>query len=187
MTKVYIIENNLFESISNKNIPSNIKSRIEKYKVKNDYQNSYIAWYYLNEKLKKDFNINLEKEEIFENEYHKPYIKNIYFNLSHSENLIVIAISNNEVGIDIEIINNNKDYILLKKKLLVDNISNEELIKKWTQIEASFKYDGTGILYSKLNEINIENVSSYKVLDRYNNSYYLSIKTNEEVKLENIK
>ena len=188
MTKIFIIESKAYELIKDYQFSDEIYSRISKYKVKKDYINSFIAWYYLLKILKEDY--NLENPNIYDNEYHKPLIDGINFNISHSNNLILIGISNNNIGLDIEMVNPTKDLTLLKKKIFNDeSIDNEILIKNWTKIEATFKYDGTGIIYSDLKDEKIkdktfENIQTFEILDSFNNKYYYSIKLKEKEKIE---
>lgn len=81
----------------------------------------------------------------------KPYLKkfpDIHFNLSHSEEIALCAISNNPVGIDVEYLNKNIDYVNIAKRFF----SPDEIIKTkldfftlWTQKEAYLKSQGKGI------------------------------------------
>jgi len=102
---------------------------------------------YLNQK---PINIHLE---IGANK--KPFVQNrrgddLHYNVSHSGDLILIAVSNSEVGIDIEKINDSFSY----KEILPHNFSDEEIlfIKKpedfyllWTRKEALLKATAKGI------------------------------------------
>lgn len=185
MTKVFVIENKIYDSIKDIKLPDNVYNRVTKYKIENDYKNSFVAWFFLLKILKEDFNI--DNPIMYENEYHKPYIEGIFFNISHSNNMVVIGISNNNIGIDIEMINTLKDLSSLKKKLFSNELLDDDsFIKKWTQIEAKFKYDGTGIVYSNLKDLKIdeENIKSFEIFDSYKNKYYFSIKTNEEIDIK---
>lgn len=101
-------------------------------------------------------------EEVFlsENKYGKLYLLNctrdkyIYFNLSHSGSIIALAISNKEVGIDVEFIEPKYlkaiHYILNKEEIsFVNNQQKENMLKTyytiWTRKEALFKAIGTGL------------------------------------------
>ena len=184
MTKVFVIENKIYDSIKDIKLPDNVYNRVTKYKIENDYKNSFVAWFFLLKILKEQYNIN--NPFIFENEYHRPLIQGVYFNISHSNNLVLIGISNNNIGLDIEMLNSSRDFTLLKNKIFKDEFLNDDtFIKKWTQLEAKFKYDGTGIIYSKLKTINLikENIQSFDVQDSNNNKYYVSIKSNEEYEI----
>lgn len=184
MTKVYIIDIN--KDIKNIVLPSNLVDRVSKYKLSDDYNNSYIAWSNLYLILKEEYNIDLSCIDILENEYGKPFINDIYFNLSHSNNIVTICISDEQCGIDVEMVNPKKDLSLLMKKILSSNELNQSdvfdyFIMKWTKIESYFKYNGTGIVYSKINDIDIDNVFTYDILDSQNNKYYISIKSDDNI------
>lgn len=193
MTSIYIYDLDqeiLDESIIN-NLPKSIKDRIKKYNIKNNFQSSLISWYILYNKLYSDFGIEIS--EVKENKYHKPYIDGIHFNITHSNNLIVVMISNNECGIDVEMIKNKLDYHLLSKKILSkeeynefiqSKNQNEYVVKKWTQKEACFKELGTGIVFSDLTNIDTSNIVSKKINDLKGNEYYLSYTNDSKVEIE---
>lgn len=128
---------------------------------------------YLKEILK-EYHIDYD---IFYNEYGKPYIKNnpIYFNISHSNDYIVIIISDRECGIDIEKIRpvnyNIIDKMCLdKEKQLIKDDKSFTLM--WTKKEAYSKYKGIGFGYGfkNIDTTNI-NINTIYFLD-YIISYY---------------
>ncbi len=84
--------------------------------------------------------------ELFKNEHGKPYLKNseFYFNISHCGEFICIAISEYEIGVDVERIGNVKPQIIERflKKNPSDDLENTYL---WTDYESIGKYYGTGI------------------------------------------
>jgi len=143
------------------------------------------AWSLLSQILITEYQLDIEKEIIIYNKYKKPYIKNsnIYFNISHSKNLIAIVIDNKECGIDIEYIDYKRDIDKLKHKVL----SNKELkiynsvkdkhkyfYKMWTKKEAYYKTIGTGIIVSELSqEQKLSNTRSYIYIDK-KDKYYIS-------------
>ena len=96
------------------------------------------------------------------------FIKNnpIYFNISHSENVLAIAISDNIVGIDIEYQNPNfqfenvLDYVLSKsEKLTIRDLPKERQLSQffqyWTQKESALKAVGVGLNFD-LTQIEIK-------------------------------
>lgn len=109
----------------------------------------------------KELGINYENILIKEDSFGKPFIencKNIYFNISHSQNIIAIGFSENPVGIDVEF--EGVDGIKIAKRLFTkkenDYIKNSTNPKKafleiWTKKEAYVKYLGVG-LKKPLNE-----------------------------------
>ena len=96
--------------------------------------------YYFKKKYVGEFHLN---------EYGKPMSDNVYFNISHSKGVVVIAVSqNHEVGVDIELLQP-------KDKELVKYVCNDEeyrfvknevdFISIWTNKESIVKCVGTGI------------------------------------------
>lgn len=109
----------------------------------------------------------------------KPYLSNsssFYFNISHTNAAVAVAISSKPVGIDIELIknvdeNDLKEFKALKiaKKMFLPHEfeyiieqphkTGERFYEIWTKKEAYAKYIGTGI-FGK------ENIMRFDVLNR---------------------
>lgn len=99
----------------------------------------------------------------------KPYIDkaNLHFNISHSHKFAVCAVSQSEVGIDIELISSrirkiaprflHKDEINYHS---IDNYSDSELTTQWTIKESFTKLTGHG-LTMPFNKIKIERYNGY--------------------------
>ena len=91
----------------------------------------------------------LPNEEIKINKNGKPYLENgPYFNLSHSKEYVVLAISNSrDVGVDIELINDKKldgvKYVLNEKEKDIND--PETLFRIWSNKESLIKCLSTGI------------------------------------------
>jgi 4'-phosphopantetheinyl transferase len=96
--------------------------------------------------------------EFAEGENKKPYIVNpgntgLYYNLSHSNNWILIAIANSEIGVDTEFVNPDFDYREIINDVFspgeVDFIKQGNLSKLfftlWTRKEALIKATGQGM------------------------------------------
>ena len=110
--------------------------------------------------LSKLYSTPEEKIEIKRGIHKKPYVLNLpaHFNVSHSGDYVVVAISDRPIGIDIEEI---KDFsaILAKKLFNEDEVKyisgnsstrKKSLMQKcffelWTAKEAYLKYLGTGV------------------------------------------
>ena len=135
------------------------KEKIKKI-VSNNAKKRSIVSEILLKKLLLEYNINYSLLNFSINNNGKPYIKDnrLFFNISHSNDYVAVAISNYEIGIDI-IDKNNKDinYNIIK------NI--EELCKK----EAYTKMLGENLLNTINKDIN------YNLMDKSNNDYYLYI------------
>lgn len=171
----YIIRNiNDFntEDINNfyDKIPKLKKDKISKFKNYESKVRSIIGEMNLKELLAKK-NISYNSLDYYINKYGKQYLKNdkIFFNISHSFDYVITAISNNEIGIDIEkvrqtpikIINQfatekEKEYILSSNK----NIE-ERIFKIYTLKEAYFKMLGTNLNNILEVEFIIENDKIY--------------------------
>ncbi|RZL30652.1 MAG: 4'-phosphopantetheinyl transferase superfamily protein, partial [Pedobacter sp.] len=81
----------------------------------------------------------------------KPYLPNINFNLSHSGDYVVIAIGENALGVDVEVIKDHFDHDLLAKVCFTINerkqIGNlEDFYTFWTRKEALLKATGEGLI-----------------------------------------
>ena len=158
-----------YESVSDER-----KEKIDFYRFDKDKKLS-CGVYLLLQKLLKEENI---LNPIFKTEkYEKPYISNyedIHFNLSHSGNTVCCAISDKEIGCDVEFIDHeinldiaknyffNSEYENIMKS---DNLS-DEFFKYWVLKESYMKYTGLGF--------NLE-LNSFEIL------------INEEIKLKNDK
>lgn len=134
----------------------------------------------------------------------KPYFKNhkeIFFNISHSKNLAMVAFSKKEVGCDIQVVKNSSEElynIVLsndEKNYLFsinDGVKrNAEFYKLWAIKEAKLKYEGTGLRDSL---IDVQDNNAYVkelILKDANELYYISVNTgcNEEINIiyENVK
>lgn len=90
----------------------------------------------------------------------KPFIrnhKNVFFNLSHSENLVLVAVSDFDIGVDVQLIKPDiRNPLRLAKKILSDeeqlflsSLPKEERVKEffrfWTEKEAFSKCTGEGL------------------------------------------
>lgn len=135
-----------------------IKVIIDKYKdgnyisFKKDKTSNY-AWNILYDELKK-YNIDLTKEDIKINKNGKPFIdKNIYFNISHSKDLVAIAISDSEVGVDIEYLTRFKKYF--------DPL-------EWVKRESIIKLNGDYITLDKMRNLDYDKyVTNITLTDTY--------------------
>lgn len=93
---------------------------------------------------------------IFErNSYGKPILKgfvNFHYNIAHTRNAIVIAVSNNPVGVDIEKIHKidnekiaRRVFTYNEQQYVKQDISGKNFYEIWTKKEAYVKYIGKGL------------------------------------------
>ena len=89
--------------------------------------------------------------EIKRTENGKPYAdENVFFSLSHTEDLIVCAVSDCEIGIDAEKIRNINNLQKIARKILkTEEITNDaEFLKLWTKHESRVKFFGETLFTS---------------------------------------
>ncbi|MDD2435705.1 MAG: 4'-phosphopantetheinyl transferase superfamily protein [Bacilli bacterium] len=114
--------------------------------TKDKYPTSY-SYKLLSFAYRQRYNKELNLNRIKTNENEKPYVEDgeFFFNISHSKNYICCAISDHEVGVDIEeerkISDKLKERILTKQELE----SNINPLEAWVIKEAYAKYLSIGL------------------------------------------
>lgn len=128
------------------------KEKIDFYKFDKDKKLSCAAYLLLQKLLDEE---GITQPEFKIGKYGKAYICNyedIYFNLSHSKKIVSCAISNKEIGVDVEYndptidLNIAKNYFYnseYENIMKSDNPSNE-FFKYWVLKESYMKYTGLG-------------------------------------------
>ncbi|RXJ94839.1 hypothetical protein CRV00_05770 [Malaciobacter molluscorum] len=153
-------------------------SRANKFLLKNKYK-SYIATRIIL-KILLQYYINREgyKIQLHKNQYGKPYLKDneIYFNISHTSDMSLIAFSKNkEFGIDLEsnecdnnIVNISAKYFTQREKNWIENLPNNKKTKGfiycWVRKEAYIKALGLG-LSLPLDSFNVISQEQKKISD----------------------
>ncbi len=89
----------------------------------------------------------------------KPFFKSneIFFSISHSENIVMVVFNNSNIGVDVEYMKDGKNYKLIMKRYGIDakNPSKKEFYRFWTVHEAEIKLNGhIRSLFSELLEEN---------------------------------
>jgi len=142
-------------------LPENMHERANRYKFEEDAYNFVLGRLLLKKGL-----TALGKEDQFEHiQYHesgKPFLEDVFFNISHTENLVVCALSSKgEIGIDIEKVKEVKlddfDAWFTKKEWAKINNSPSPLQKfywYWTRKESVLKALGVNLSY--LHKIEID-------------------------------
>lgn len=163
----YLIKNiDSYTDLDYLNIYNRIKvqkrRQIDKIKRISDKKRSLLGEYCLIQLLKDEYNLDYEDVSILKNGNGKPYIndKNIYFSISHSNDYVVVAVSNNEIGVDIERIkatdlktikqfanDDEREFILSSKEE-----THKRLFEIYTLKEAYIKMKGTNMTdFKKIN------------------------------------
>ena len=142
--------------------------------------------------------------EIDAAENKKPFLKHperkdIFFNLSHSGDWILLAVSEAEVGVDIEYINAQFKYLDIlpdyfneeEVKFIRQNLSDDRFFMHWTRKEALSKALGTGLdsllkVFPSLNgdhfisKVLIPTHNNWQINSFYLNSNYITSLANNE-------
>lgn len=149
IVKLLIVDINLVNTYHHflmKNLNEEQKEKASRYKNEKDQMRCLLSSYLMSQ---------LSQEELQRNETGKPFFPNgPFFNISHSGKYVIMAIANQEVGVDIEEdIEKNMD-ILLK----IFNEAESKMIKEhadfyylWCAKESLIKCMGSSI--SKIKEI----------------------------------
>ena len=173
MVNVYIKKVSDFNDIEIDLSHINIKRKayLEKLSL-NVQKKSYYSWILLKNMVKEEYGVDIDKLDLKYNEYGKPYFDEFCFNISHSKDYIAVAISNENVGVDIQYINDN-NLNKLSKKINANSNDKYEVFKRFSALEAYLKYVGTGLLPSKLKE-EVE-ITYQQIIKNENDEYILSI------------
>jgi len=137
-----------------KKLPQEILAIASNFVQEKDKMAFLMGRYLIERQLKKYVNGDLW-EQIGVDSYGKPYLKsnNIYFNLSHSGEWVVLAISEKyKIGIDIEKIDTINYYNFENcfnsqewKNIINSNNIIHKFYKYWTWKESIIKADGRGL------------------------------------------
>lgn len=97
---------------------------------------------------------NLKNVEILRNEHGKPYLENgreipLFFSVSHTENRLFIAFSDENVGIDAENLARQTDYVSVIKHFAPEErkeiLSPADFLRHWVAKESAIKWLGGSI------------------------------------------
>lgn len=170
------IFNDYKEYINDKDI-----EKMDKYKLEINKKQSIMSSILKNKYIKGD---------IYYNEYGKPLSDMIYFNISHSNDFVILARSQKKIGIDIEYILKDFSNDLINHICNIDEINyinqndkNKAFYKLWTQKEAILKCEGIG-LTNKLKDLLVNNklYLDSKYIDDY--IYSVAIKCGKSDKID---
>ena len=134
-------------------LPAWRKEKGLQYKKLDDRKRSVLAFVLLQHALREEYGIN-EVPEFVYNEFGKPSLPNlpIYFSLSHCKDAVACAVSDHNIGIDVEtIVPYNPDVarrVCTAAELeMLEQSANKDVdfIKLWTVKEAISKYEGMGL------------------------------------------
>lgn len=171
--------------------------RLKKYKsfrFRSDKNNCLYSYLLLKKEMSFLFAIPVDRQ-LFENDiYGKPYLafphNKAFFNISHTDGCVICAISDSEVGVDIEKITSIPEDIIKdtlsesEKRILASFNESEQALRAqkffsfWTRKEAYVKYTGRGI-NDKFNLLDTESSKFSKCHTFLLNEYCISIYCND--------
>ncbi len=163
MVKIYCIDVGCFSDgalylSTLNNLTDGRRQKTESYKSDGDKYLSLGAGYLLKVAFK-DAGLDYDDGEIALGKYGKPYLKSgkIHFNLSHSGKMAAVAISDCEVGVDIQAVAPVNDKLIRRvstdrEYAALSALSDEErqarFYRLWTAKESVMKYLGAGLSLS---------------------------------------
>lgn len=201
---IYIFAVDKEEHLAN-DIPSNLINEekireIRPYNADEDRIRAILSHFLTRYAVKKLYQQDIEELILVFNEFGKASYQDAKFklNISHSFDIIVLALSENEVGVDIEMI----DYERNLSPLLISRVLKDEEVaaleqqpkelsnafyRAWTRFEAYVKYKGHGLVSFPL-EIDTSDAitQSFLIADQKERDYFISVTTSkdEEINVE---
>lgn len=106
----------------------------------------YVAWKLLEKVFESEYKTSFENIIFSKTGSGKWLADKMYFSISHSQNYVAVCIDNQPIGLDIELIDEQKmtekifSFIATdREKQLYKNLSTEDIATLWTKKEAIFK------------------------------------------------
>lgn len=173
-----------FKVKDRKIFPEERKKEIDDCKNKDISAEKFYVWKLLEYAIQQSLNRKI-KDFNFYKKGSKWVCDEFEFSLSHTNNIVVVAISKKPIGIDIEKIDNRFEKIPLNRILTEEERVNkdfdwQELNRIWTVKEALFKKNsGEYFNPAKVNTINEKYVT--KVVCNKEEQYYVSVASNDAI------
>ena len=146
MCKIYVYMAKIADFLDNTNLPPFAEEEIAKITNQNVINQKKSTFGLLKKAVKEVFDFDDDFKHIEKTKNGKPISSKYFLSISHSKNVVAVAIASENIGIDVEMIDEKKDFNKLKKYILNKNetmiSSIEELTSLWTKKEAKFKFYG---------------------------------------------
>ncbi|MBO0468532.1 4'-phosphopantetheinyl transferase superfamily protein [Enterococcus plantarum] len=145
------------EKFLNLSLSRDRNQAVTKFRFLEDKLRSILAELLITHSLNESFDNNINEFVISKNCYGKPLVTNfdnVYFNVSHSENFVICAASDGNVGIDIEKIglssplnaeNFFHEYEVEQLSMRTEELKKELFYKIWVLKESYLKFKGFGL------------------------------------------
>lgn len=155
------------------------KQRVDRMKLEKSRKSTVVGEMLARQGICEALGISPDEINFTKNSHGKPIADNldIYFNISHCENLVACAVNNKEIGVDVEKI--RPINLKIAKKICLSNEwdyifggDEENLFTRffeiWTGKEAVFKYLGTGLTdFSTVDVLNDKRLQAPVFQDGY--------------------
>lgn len=146
------LDNNIFNEMLNK-ISTDKADKIKKSRFYQNKANKLLGDILVRYLICKNTNLTNNELKFSQNEFGKPYLVNqhMHFNISHSKNIVAVAISDTPIGIDIENIKIRTFELDIAKKYFCPNEYDAIINKQhsftsiWTKKESYIKFMGEGL------------------------------------------
>ena len=181
--KVCVYDINNFKYNGEKVESAYFAKRINEYKKAENKTRTYASYLMLKYLTDKFYKLSLDSLDIVRDVTGKPGLVNneFYFNISHSNNLVAVAVDKRPLGIDVQIVKEYDEKIAQRffpkkiKKINKQKPKNKNNIYTmcWTDFESELKLFGS-IERMKENKKKISK-NPFKITDLEKNIYYLTI------------
>ena len=132
-------------------LPADFMERVNRYKHAETRSRSLCAYALLYKKL---LELDMEVEPIVLTGNQKPDFTKSHFNISHSGDMVAVMVSDEPCGVDVQLVDEAKDYELVAKRVLSEELYQQYLAsadraaffaKAWAMLEAKLKKEGCGV------------------------------------------
>lgn len=145
----------------------------------------FFAWKLLAHALYRSLGLRIENLEFNKDKNGKWLCDKCFFSISHGDGIVAIAVSKQSVGIDLELIDDNKKQVLEKvlteiekAELSKGESSIEKLTTIWTKKESIYKMKGEGAFSPrKIESLSAQTFSKILAIDGKN--FALSVCSND--------
>ena len=156
----------------------------------------YSVWMLLKDALLDAFSLDIRSLDIRRKDNGKWVADGIYFSLSHTSELVAVAVSDSPVGVDIERVRATHsgrcaeriltESELLEYSALAESRREEYIISKWSGKEALFKKGELAAFVPHDYQPTEENTRSYEI-EENGEKYALTVATNDDVRLVDLR
>ena len=134
------------EAKINENLPKSVQEHIAQYSSPKRRAESICAWNALEDILNKKFGLKLQDLDLQFSKRDKPIVKNVFISVSHSDEKFAVCASKMPCAIDIEKMEDNRDFSRISQKVFGIAIEGKkEFYMAWTKNEAMAKLFDVGI------------------------------------------